>query len=127
MGVAAIERGDHPHRSFRFAARATLLGRCGGFGRGQGWRGEVGHHALQVARAYDDVRVVDEQVGIARVRNKLDEVADLPVGPKAERAFDQSNWVIGKLDLEMLHCLDGRVFKVGDAEEDVYKRQVDGK
>jgi hypothetical protein len=80
-------------------------------------RGEVGHYALQVVGTDGDVGVVDEQIRVARVTGKLDEVADLSIGSKTSWTFDEADRVMGKLELEMLHRLDGRVIGRGYSEE----------
>ena len=59
----------------------------------------------------DDVAVVDEDVGMARVRQHLDEVRDLAVGAEDSRAFDDADGVVGKLLLKLADGGDGGIVR----------------
>ena len=102
VGAATIGRGDH-------ADGALVRGR----------RGEAGHDVGQVVGRDDDVAVVDEDVGVTRVREHLDEVRDLAVGAEELRAFDDADGVVGELLLKLMDGGDSGVVQRADAEEDL--------
>ena len=101
VGAAAIGRGDH--------ADGAIARRR--------WR-ESRHDGREVVGRDDDVAVVDDDVGIARMRQHLDEVRDLAVGAERLRALDDADGVAGKLFLKPADSGDGGIVQRADAEED---------
>ena len=100
--AAAIGRGDH-------ADGARVLRRPR----------EAGHDVRQVMRRDNDVAVVDEDVGISRVRQHLHEVRDLAVRAEQLRAFDDADRVIREFLLKLVDGNERGVGERADAEEDL--------
>ena len=100
----AIKCRHQPHRTRVLRVHAWILG-------------ERGHHPLKVARADGNVRVVDEQEIVTRMRHKLNQRTDFAVGSQPLRTFDQANHPVWKLALQLLHRSCRRIVERRDGEE----------
>ena len=94
MCTAAVKSRDHTDWE---------LGLRGGI------RAEVVHDAFEIAGGDGDIGVVDEQIGMARVRGELDKIANLSIGSETGGAVDEADGVLGKLQLELFDGGNGGV------------------
>ncbi len=100
VGLAAIERGDHPH--------GRML--IGGRKRRQDVR--------EIARANADIAVVDDENFVPRAGQELRQAAHLAVGTQVLRADDEADVALGKLLLKLAHQRHCGIVEAGNAEED---------
>ena len=86
---------------------------------------EIARRFTQIRRPHSHVGIADQDDVVLAMRFHRGQALDLGIEPKRRTANDEPGIVFGKLSLQLMDHLDGRVVRVGDAKEQLVARVVE--